>query len=52
MNFQNSPPSERSARFYVTITGSIERFQYSNFEPNFLKNENLSQKTGVRELMQ
>ena len=25
----------------------FERFQYFNFETNFLKNENLFQKTGV-----
>ena len=27
MNFQNSPPFERSACFYVTISESFERFQ-------------------------
>ena len=37
---QNSPPFERSARFYVTITGNFERF-----ETNFLKNKNVFQKT-------
>ena len=26
--------------FYVTITGNFERFQYFNFETNFLKNKN------------
>ena len=44
-NFQNSPPFERSECFYVIITGNFERFQYFNFEINFLKN--LSQKTEV-----
>ena len=44
---QNSPPFDRSACFYVTITGNFERFQYSNFQTNYLKNENLFQKTGV-----
>ena len=46
-NFQNSPPFERLACFYVTISGNFERFQYFNFETNFLENENLFQKTGV-----
>ena len=40
-NFQNSPPFERSACFYVTISGNFEHFQHSNFETNF-------QKTGER----
>ena len=31
----------------MIITGYFERFQYSNFETNFLKNENLFQKTGL-----
>ena len=44
---QNSPPFERSACFYVTISESFKRFQYFNFETNFLENENLFQKTGV-----
>ena len=35
------------ARFYVTISGNFERFEYFNFETDFLENENLSQKTGV-----
>ena len=46
-DFQNSPPFERSACFYVTISKSFKRFQYFNFETNFLENENLFQKTGV-----
>ena len=46
-DFQNSPPFERSACFYVTISESFKRFQYFNFETNFLENENLFQKTGV-----
>ena len=40
-DFQSSPPFERSARFYVTITESFKRFQHFNFETNFLENENL-----------
>ena len=47
MDFQNSPPFERSVCFYVTISESFKRFQYFNFETNFLENENLFQKTGV-----
>ena len=31
-DFQNTPPSERSACFYVTITGNFERFQHFNLE--------------------
>ena len=46
-DFQNSPPFERSACFYVTISESFKRFQYFNFETNFLENESLFQKTGA-----
>ena len=46
-DFQNSPPFERWACFSVTFSGNFERFLYLNFEINFLKNENLFQKTGV-----
>ena len=34
-DFQKSPPFERSAFFYVTITGNFGRFQYFNFEKDF-----------------
>ena len=34
-DFLNSPPFERSACFYVTISGNFEIFQYLNFETNF-----------------
>ena len=44
---QNSPPFERLACFYVTISGNFERFQYLNFETDYLENENLFQNTGV-----
>ena len=46
-NFQKTPPFERSACFYMTISGNFERFQYFNFETDFLESENLFQKTGV-----
>ena len=46
-DFHNSPPFERSARFYVTISGNFGRFQYFKFETGFLENENLFPKTGV-----
>ena len=46
-DFQNSAPLERSACFSVKITGNFESFQYFIFEINFLKNENLFQKTVV-----
>ena len=47
MDFQNSPLFERSASFYVIISGNFERFHYFNFETDFLENENLFQKPGV-----
>ena len=31
----------------MTISESVKSFQYFNFETDFLKNENLFQKTGV-----
>ena len=46
-DFQNSLPFERSAWFYVTITGNFERFQYFNFSARVLGNESLFQKIGV-----
>ena len=46
MDFQNSPPFARLACFYVKISRNFERFQYFDFETDFLENENLSQKTG------
>ena len=46
-DFRNIPPFERLACFYVTICENFERFQYFNFETDFLENENLFQKTGV-----
>ena len=51
-NFENSPPFDRSACFYVTISESFKRFQYFNFETNFLENENLFQKTGAPSLVE
>ena len=46
-DFQNSPPFQRSACFYVTIWESFKHFQYFNFETNFLENENRFRETGV-----
>ena len=43
-DFQNSPPFERTACFYVAITGNFERFQYFNFKTYTLENENLFHK--------
>ena len=34
--------------FFMWVTRNIERFQYFNFETNFLKNEKLFQNTGVQ----
>ena len=47
MDFQNSPQFERSARFYMSISGNFERFQYLKFETNFLEIKNPVQKTKV-----
>ena len=41
---QNSPSFERSTYFYVKISGNFERFQYFNFETDFLENENFFKK--------
>ena len=49
-NLQNITPYERSARFYVTITGNFESFQYFNFETNFLENANSFPKTGEQNI--
>ena len=46
-DLQNSPYFERLPCFYVRTSGNLERFRYFNFETNFLKNENLFEKTGV-----
>ena len=46
-DFQNSPPFERSACFYVIITENFKRFQYFDFETDFLESEKLFQKTGI-----
>ena len=45
-DFQTSPPFERSACFYLTISENVEHFQYFNFKTDFLKNE-VFQKTGL-----
>ena len=47
MDFQYSPPFERSACFYVTIRENFKCFQYFNFQIDFLENENFFQKPGV-----
>ena len=46
-DFQNSPPFERLACFCETFTVNSERFQYFNFKTDFLKNEDLFEKTRV-----
>ena len=51
-DFQNSLPFERSACFYVTITGNFECFQNFKFETNSLENGNLFQKIGVCSLFE
>ena len=37
MDFQNSPPYERSASFYVTITGIMNVFNTSTLKQIFWK---------------
>ena len=46
-DFQNDHPFEKLSCFYVIISENVKRFQYFNFETDFLENENLFQKTGV-----
>ena len=46
-DFQNNPPFERSACFYMTTSGNFEQFQHFNFEIDFLENKNIFQKTEV-----
>ena len=46
-DFQNSPAFERSVCFYAITTGNFDCFHYFIFDANFLKDENLFQKTGV-----
>ena len=36
----------------MTVSEGFKRFQYFNFETNFLENENLFQKTGVHFLVE
>ena len=48
MDFLNDPPFERWACLYVTISENFKRFQYFNFETDYLENENLFQKTVVQ----
>ena len=52
MDFQNSLPFEKSACLYVAVTGNFKRFQYFNFETDFLENENLFQKLEYRFLVE
>ena len=51
-DFQNNPPFERWSCFYVKITENFERFQYFNFEINFLKNKTLFKKLEYRFLVE
>ena len=51
-DFQYIPLFQRSACFYVKITGHFDCFQYFNFETNFLKKENLFKKLNYRFLVE
>ena len=46
-DFQNSPEFKRSAYLHLKISGKFKDSQYFNLEKDFLKNENLFQKTGA-----
>ena len=52
MDFQNSPPLERLACFYVTISENFEHFHCFNFKTDFLEKENYSKKTRVTFLVE
>ena len=43
-DFHNRPPFLRSACFYMTIDENSERFQYFNFETDFLENKTFFKK--------
>ena len=43
-DFQNSPPFERSACFYKTISENFEHFQYFKFETDFETNRMVTRK--------
>ena len=45
--FKIAPSFKRPVCFYVTVSENFKRFQYINFNSNFLENENLLQKPGV-----
>ena len=51
-DFQNNPPFERWSCFYVKITENFERFQYFNFQINFLKNKTLFKNLEYRFLIE
>ena len=42
----------RDQHVFVTITENFKRFQYLNFETDYLENGNLFQKTGARFLIE
>ena len=52
MDFQNNPPFERPACFYVTVTENVKRFQCFNFEIDFLENGSFSKKLEYRFLIE
>ena len=51
-DFQNSSLFERSACFYVTITKHFKRFQYFDFETDFLENKTFFKKLEFRFLVE
>ena len=51
-DLQNSPPFEKLACFYMTITENFKRFQYFNFETDFLEKENQFKKLEYRVLVE
>ena len=51
-DFQNSPPFERSACFYVTISESFKRFQYLTLKQIFWKTKPFFKKLEYRFLVE
>ena len=51
-DFQNSPLFERSAYFYVTISGNFEWFQYLTLKQIFWKKKNFFKKLEYRFLVE
>ena len=49
---QNIPPFERSPYFYVTMSENFKRFQWFNFERDFMENKTFFKKLEYRFLVE